>query len=89
MALGQSDRLLAGAILHYKGVVLDSIIEDRLLAETSKDEVQRQLVEEFKVKKQALAQLLLVTTAASSKDADERIQALQQEMDGIQDKLAA
>jgi len=88
VALGQSDRLLAGAILHYKGVVLDSIIEDRLLAETSKDEVQRQLVEEFKVKKQALAQLLLVTTAASSKDADERIQALQQEVDGIQDKLA-
>jgi CHAT domain-containing protein/Tfp pilus assembly protein PilF len=88
VAFGQSDRLLAGAILHYKGVVLDSIIEDRLLAETSKDEVQRQLVEEFKAKKQALAQLLLVTRAASSKDADERIQALQQKMDGIQDKLA-
>jgi tetratricopeptide (TPR) repeat protein len=79
--------LLAGAVLHYKGVVLDSIIEDRLLAETSKDEASRALLEELKAKKQALAKLLLQTTAASPKDANERIQALEQEVEGIQDTL--
>jgi tetratricopeptide (TPR) repeat protein len=79
--------LLAGAVLHYKGVVLDSIIEDRLLAETSKDETSRQLLEEIRAKKQALAKLLLQTTAASAKDANERIQTLEQEVEGIQDKL--
>ena len=80
--------LLASAVLHYKGVVLDSIIEDRLLAQTSKDETSRALLEELKAKKQALAKLLLQTTAASPKDANERIQALEQEVEGIQDKLA-
>jgi hypothetical protein len=42
---------LAGAILHYKGVVLDSIIEDRLLAETNKREGNRDLVEQLYAKK--------------------------------------
>jgi tetratricopeptide (TPR) repeat protein len=79
--------LLAGAVLHYKGVVLDSIIEDRLLAETSKDETSRQLLEEIRAKKQALAKLLLQTTPASAKDVNERIQTLEQEVEGIQDKL--
>src|SRR5260370_30346400 len=50
--LDQTDALLAGTALHYKGVVLDSIIEDRLLAETSKEEANRELVEELKAKKQ-------------------------------------
>ena len=42
---------LTGAILHYKGVVLDSIIEDRLLAETNKREGNRDLVEQLYAKK--------------------------------------
>ena len=61
--------LLAGAVLHYKGVVLDSIIEDRLLAETSKEEANRELVEQLKAKKRMVAQLSLQTTAASPKEA--------------------
>ena len=44
-ALDETDALLAGAVLHYKGVVLDSIIEDRLLAETSKEEANREVVD--------------------------------------------
>lgn len=36
--LDDTGSLMAGAVLHYKGVVLDSIIEDRLLAETGKEE---------------------------------------------------
>ena len=61
--LEETDALLAGAVLHYKGVVLDSIIEDRLLAETSKEQANRDLVEQLKAKKRILAQLSLQTTA--------------------------
>src|SRR5580700_5530318 len=46
--LGENDPFLAGAVLHHKGVVLDSIIEDRLLAETGKDEASRELVDQLK-----------------------------------------
>jgi hypothetical protein len=65
MVLDQSGPHLADTVLHYKGVVLDSIIEDRLLAETSKVEANRQLVEELRLKKRGLAQLLLQATTAS------------------------
>jgi CHAT domain-containing protein len=86
-ALNESDGL-AGAVLHCKGVVLDSIIEDRLVAETSKEEANRDLVEQLNAKKRILAQLYLQTRAASSKEAVERIQALEQEVDNIEGKLA-
>ena len=82
------DPLLASAVLHYKGVVLDSIIEDRLLAETSKEEANRELVEQLKTKKRMVAQLSLQTTAVSPKEANERIEALEQEVENIEGKLA-
>jgi tetratricopeptide (TPR) repeat protein len=88
VALGGSDPILAGAVLHYKGVVLDSIIEDRLLAETGKEEANRDLVEQLNVKKQTLAQLSIQTTVASPQEATERIQALEQEVEDIEGKLA-
>ena len=86
--LGGSDPFLAGAVLHHKGVVLDSIIEDRLLAETGKDEANRELVDQLNAKKRMVAQLSLQTTAASPKEASERIQALEQEVENIEGKLA-
>jgi CHAT domain-containing protein len=64
--------------------VFDSIIEDRLLAEKG----DRDLVEQLNAKKRMVAQLSIQTTAASPKEARERIRALEQEVDGIQDKLA-
>ena len=87
-ALDDTDPLMADAVLHYKGVVLDSIIEDRLLAETGKDEANRDLVKQLKAKKRLVAQLSLQTTAASAKEASERIQALEQEVENIEGKLA-
>ena len=87
-ALEETDALLAGAVLHYKGVVLDSIIEDRLLAETSKEQANRDLVEQLKAKKRILAQLSLQTTAAAPEEVRERIQALEQEVENIEGKLA-
>ena len=86
--LGENDPFLAGAVLHHKGVVLDSIIEDRLLAETGKDEASRELVDQLNAKKGMVAQLSLRTTAASPKEASERIQALEQEVENIEGKLA-
>ena len=69
---------LALAVLRYKGVVLDSIIEDRLLAQTGNEEANRDLVEELNTKKRILAQLSLQTTAASAKEASQRTQGLEQ-----------
>jgi CHAT domain-containing protein/tetratricopeptide (TPR) repeat protein len=86
--LGQSDSLLAAAVLHYKGVVLDSMIEDRLLAETGKEEANRDLVEQLNAKKRIVAQLSLQTTAATPKEIAERMQALEQEVENIEGKLA-
>jgi tetratricopeptide (TPR) repeat protein len=82
-AFNDSDALLAGAVLHYKGVVLDSIIEDRLLAEKG----DPALVEQLNAKKRTVAQLSLQATVASPKET-ERIRALEQEVEDIQDKLA-
>ncbi|MBV8352961.1 MAG: tetratricopeptide repeat protein [Verrucomicrobia bacterium] len=87
-ALHETDTLLAGAVIHYKGVVLDSIIEDRLLAETSKQEANRELVKQLNVEKRTLAQLSLQTTEASPKEARERIKTLEQEVENIESKLA-
>ena len=52
---------LASAILRYKGVVLDSLIEDRLVAEVSKASEDRDLVGKLAVDKKQLGQLLLQT----------------------------
>jgi CHAT domain-containing protein/Tfp pilus assembly protein PilF len=87
-ACNQTDAQLAEAVLRYKGVVLDSIIEDRLLAETSKDEANRNLIEQLKVKKRALAQLSLRTSGAAPKEAAAHIDALEQELEKIEAKLA-
>ena len=87
-ALDQTDALLASAVLHYKGVVLDSIIEDRLVAETSKEEANRELVEQLKTKKRTLSQLSLQTASVSSKEASERVAAVEQEVENIEGKLA-
>src|SRR5271157_2157900 len=46
---------LAAAILRYKGVVLDSIIEDRLLAEASQGSEDQKLVEQLNLDKSQLA----------------------------------
>jgi tetratricopeptide (TPR) repeat protein len=86
--LGENDPFLAGAVLHHKGVVLDSIIEDRLLAETGKDEANRELVDQLNAKKGMVAQLSLQTTAASPKEASESIQVLEQEVENIEGELA-
>jgi len=87
-AMGGSDSFLADAVLHHKAVVLDSLIEERLLAETGQQEANRDLVQQLYAKKRLLAQLSLQATAPSAKEASQRIRALEQEVEEIEDKLA-
>jgi tetratricopeptide (TPR) repeat protein len=56
--LGQSEEI-ASSLLIYKGVVLDSLVEDRQIAEISTDPSLQKAVEELRQTKQRLNQLLL------------------------------
>jgi tetratricopeptide (TPR) repeat protein len=87
VALGESDPSLADEVLHYKGVVLDSIIEDRLLAESSKVGGNRDLVEQLNAKKRLVAQLSLQMTPSSPNEASDRLRALEREVEDIESKL--
>jgi CHAT domain len=57
--LKETEADLALALLRYKSVVLDSIIEDRLVAEASKESKDRDLVGRLAADKRLLGQLLL------------------------------
>jgi tetratricopeptide (TPR) repeat protein len=50
---------LAETVLRQKGVVLDSLLEDRLVAEASGDPKQRETIEQLRAAKQRLTQLQL------------------------------
>jgi tetratricopeptide (TPR) repeat protein/CHAT domain-containing protein len=56
--LGNADEL-AQTVLRQKGVVLDSLLEDRLVAEASADPKQREIIEQLRAAKQRLMQLVL------------------------------
>jgi tetratricopeptide (TPR) repeat protein len=50
---------LAQTVLRRKGVVLDSLLEDRLVAEASSDPKQREIIAQLRAAKQRLMQLVL------------------------------
>jgi CHAT domain-containing protein/Tfp pilus assembly protein PilF len=50
---------LAQTVLRQKGVVLDSLLEDRLVAEASSDPKQREIIQQLRADKQRLMQLVL------------------------------
>ena len=50
---------IAQTVLRQKGVVLDSLLEDRLVAEASGDPKQREMIEQLRAAKQRLTQLQL------------------------------
>ena len=79
---------LAEAILHYKGIVLDSIIEDRLVAEASKGHEDHDLVRRLAGDKNQLGQLLLRAPNNASTEANEKIADLEREVDEIEGRLA-
>jgi tetratricopeptide (TPR) repeat protein len=79
---------LAAAVLRYKGVVLDSIIEDRLLAEASQGSEDQKLVEQLNVDKRQLGQLLLQPAQKLSVETNQRIEALEGEIEKMESQLA-
>jgi tetratricopeptide (TPR) repeat protein len=78
---------LAGAVLRYKGVVLDSIVEDRLLAEASQGSEDQKLVEQLNLDRSQLGQLLLQPAQKLSKETKQRIEALEGEVEKIESQL--
>jgi CHAT domain-containing protein len=79
---------LAGAVLRYKGVVLDSIVEDRLLAEASQGTEDQKLVEQLNLDKRQLGQLLLQPAQKLSDKINQRIESLEEEVEKIESQLA-
>jgi CHAT domain-containing protein/Tfp pilus assembly protein PilF len=70
LATLQAAAPVAQAILRRKGIVLDSLLEDRLVAEASGDPKRRKVVEQLRAAKQHLMQL----TLESPKDSSDKIQ---------------
>jgi CHAT domain-containing protein/Tfp pilus assembly protein PilF len=84
-----SETELASTVLRYKGVVLDSIIEDRLVAQTSKTTQDSDLLARCDADKRRLGQLLLQSpNQAASGEIDQRVEALEHEMQQIEGRLA-
>jgi len=79
---------LAAAVLRYKGVVLDSIVEDRLLAEAGQGTEDQKLVEQLNLDKRQLGQLLLQPAQKLSVETNQRIEALEGEVEKIEGQLA-
>jgi tetratricopeptide (TPR) repeat protein len=86
--LDGSDDELVAAVLRYKGVVLDSLIEDRLLAETSKTPQDLELLARLTADKRQLGQLLLEIPKKPSGEVDKKIEALEHEVEQIEGQLA-
>ena len=66
---------IARAILHTKGVVLDSLLEDRLAAEASKEAKQREVIDQLRAAKQRYTQLLMELPKDFSAEAQQRREA--------------
>jgi CHAT domain-containing protein len=79
---------LATAVLRYKGVVLDSIVEDRLLADASQGSEDQKMVEQLNVDKSQLGRLLLEPPQKLSDKTNQRIEALEGEVEKIESQLA-
>jgi len=67
----------------YKGVVLDSIVEDRLLAEASQGSEDPQLVEQLNLDKRQLGQLLLQPAQKLTAETNQRIETIEGEVEKI------
>ena len=68
--------------------MLDSIVEDRLLAEASQGSEDQKLVEQLNLDKRQLDQLLLQPAQKLSAETNQRIEALEGEAEKIESQLA-
>jgi CHAT domain-containing protein len=79
---------LAAAILRYKGVVLDSVIEDRLLAEANSAGAQENWVGQLNADRKQLDRLLLLAPQKLSAEASRRTDELEREVEQLEGQLA-
>ena len=86
--LGSSDAI-ANEVLHNKGLVLDSLLEDRLVAEATKDPKERALIDEIRIAKARLAQSLHELPKGSSTQSAQRRIAERDEQEKNTQKLEA
>jgi len=86
--LDHSDAELAATVLRCKGVVLDSLIEDRLVAETSKTPEDRDLLARLTAAKRQLGQLLLQSSNRPAGEVDQKVETLEREVEQIEGRLA-
>ena len=77
---------LARAVLRYKGVVLDSIVEDRLVAEASQGSEDQKIVDQLNLDKRQLGQLLLQPELSAP--TNHRIEGLEAEVEQFESQLA-
>jgi tetratricopeptide (TPR) repeat protein/CHAT domain-containing protein len=80
---------MAQAILRRKGIVLDSLLEDRLIAEASADPKQRKIVEQLRANKQRLMQLVLEVPKDLSEKAEKQRAAEKEKLSAQVEQLEA
>jgi tetratricopeptide (TPR) repeat protein len=86
--LDASEADLAAAVLHYKGSVLDSVIEDRRVAEASQDGENRILLDHLKKDKQRLGTLPLQAPQKASAETFDQIRRLEEAIQQTESQLA-
>ena len=87
-ALDRNDAELATTVLRYKGVVLDSVIEDRRVAEASKSPQDQESLARLNADKQQLGELLLQTSTQPSEDINQKVEALENDVKQIEGRFA-
>lgn len=80
---------LAEIVLRYKGIVLDSLLEDRLAAEASEDPSQRDAVAEARATKQRLMKLLLEAPKDLSEETHKKREAEKEQLSKRVNELEA
>lgn len=82
-------RDLAETVLRQKGVVLDSLLEDRLVAQASADSKQREIIQQLDLAKERMAQLVIEVPSDSSEEARRQREKEKERLSGQIEQLEA
>ncbi|MFL6588803.1 MAG: tetratricopeptide repeat protein [Chthoniobacterales bacterium] len=78
---------LAETILRQKGVVLDSLLEDRLVAEASADPKQREIIQQLSLAKERMTQLVIESPSDPSEQARRQREVEKEKLSGNIERL--
>ena len=82
-----TDTDLATEVLRYKGVVLDSIVEDRQRAQANRGSEDQKLLEQLNLDKRQVGQLYLQSAQKSTAETNRRIGELEEEIERMESQL--